>query len=524
LIRRNANLSTGGTATDVTDVVHPDVARHAIEAARIVGLDIAGVDIVAQDIAQPLQGQRGVIVEVNAGPGLRMHLEPSAGSPRPVGEAIIDMMFPEGQNGRIPIVSVTGVNGKTTVTRLIAHMIANTGKKVGMTCTDGIYVGGRRIDSGDCSGPQSARSVLMNPFVEAAVLETARGGILREGLGFDCCDVGIVTNVGEGDHLGLSDVETVEQLAVVKRCVIEGVHKQGFGVLKADDPLTAAMAERCKGRVIFFALSESDPVLQAHRKKGERVVFVRDGIIVMAEGEQETGVTTVNQIPLTHNGRIRFQVENVMAAVAACWGVGMPVPQIVSGLETFSAHMDKVPGRFNLLEVHGATVIADYGHNASSLLAVIDALSQFPHGHRTVVYSAAGDRRDVDMIRQGEILADHFDRIILYEDQYTRGRQPGEIAAMFKQGIDRGRRAREVYDVVGWENAVDRALKLIKPGDLMLLQADTIDATVQYLQRAMEHENLGREIDLNAALQTKDETAKSPVASNKTVAVGQTKT
>jgi cyanophycin synthetase len=500
LIRRNANLSTGGTAADVTDEVHPDVARHAIEAARVVGLDIAGVDIVAQDISQPLQGQRGVIVEVNAGPGLRMHIEPSSGKPRPVGESIIDMMFPGTSNGRIPIVSVTGVNGKTTTTRLIAHLVASTGKKVGMTCTDGIYVGGRRIDSGDCSGPQSARSVLMNPFVEAAVLETARGGILREGLGFDFCDVGIVTNIGEGDHLGLSDIETIEQLSKVKRCIIEAVHKNGFGVLKANDPLTAEMAEKCKGRVIFFAIDENDPVLTNHRVKGERVVFVRNGRIFTAEGAEETPLTTLDQIPLTHQGRIQFQVENVLASVAACWGVGMSVEQIVAGLESFSAHMDKVPGRFNLLEVHGATVVADYGHNSSSLLAIIEALEQFPHSHRTVVYSAAGDRRDIDMIRQGEILADHFDRVILYEDQYLRGRKPGEISSIFKRGMDSGKRVKEVYDFVGWEKAVEHALNLIKAGELMLLQADTIDETVQYLQRAIEHNQLGREIDLNSAL------------------------
>jgi cyanophycin synthetase len=500
LIRRNANLSTGGTAADVTDEVHPDVARHAIEAARVVGLDIAGVDIVAQDISQPLQGQRGVIVEVNAGPGLRMHIEPSSGKPRPVGESIIDMMFPGTSNGRIPIVSVTGVNGKTTTTRLIAHLVASTGKKVGMTCTDGIYVGGRRIDSGDCSGPQSARSVLMNPFVEAAVLETARGGILREGLGFDFCDVGIVTNIGEGDHLGLSDIETIEQLSKVKRCIIEAVHKNGFGVLKANDPLTAEMAEKCKGRVIFFAIDENDPVLTNHRVKGERVVFVRNGRIFTAEGAEETPLTTLDQIPLTHQGRIQFQVENVLASVAACWGVGMSVEQIVAGLESFSAHMDKVPGRFNLLEVHGATVVADYGHNSSSLLAIIEALGQFPHSHRTVVYSAAGDRRDIDMIRQGEILADHFDRVILYEDQYLRGRKPGEISSIFKRGMDSGKRVKEVYDFVGWEKAVEHALNLIKAGELMLLQADTIDETVQYLQRAIEHNQLGREIDLNSAL------------------------
>jgi len=503
LIRRNANLSTGGTAADVTDQVHPDVARHAIEAARIIGLDIAGVDMVVQDISQPLQGQRGVIVEVNAGPGLRMHIEPSSGSPRPVGESIIEMMYPGQTNGRIPIISITGVNGKTTTTRLTAHIVASTGKKVGMTCTDGIYVGGRRIDSGDCSGPQSARSVLMNPFVEAAVLETARGGILREGLGFDFCDVGIVTNIGEGDHLGLSDIETIEQLAKVKRCIIEAVHKNGFGVLKANDPLTAEMAEKCKGRVIFFAIDENDPVLSDHRIKGQRVVFVRNGMIVIAEGAEETAPTTLDKIPLTHQGRILFQVENVLASVAACWGAGLSIAQIVIGLESFSAHMDKVPGRFNLLDVHGATVVADYGHNSSSLLAIIEALGQFPHGHRTVVYSAAGDRRDVDMIRQGEILADHFDRIILYEDQYLRGRKPGEISSIFKRGMDSGKRVKEVYDFIGWEKAVEHALTLIQAGDLMLLQADTIDETVQYLQRAMEHNQLGREIDLNSALETK---------------------
>ena len=524
LIRRNANLSTGGTASDVTDQLHPDVARHAIEAARIVGLDIAGVDIVAQDISQPLQGQRGVIVEVNAGPGLRMHIEPSSGSPRPVGDAIIEMMFPAENNGRIPIISVTGVNGKTTTTRLIAHMVASAGKKVGMTCTDGIYVGGRRIDSGDCSGPQSARSILMNPFVEAAVLETARGGILREGLGFDFCDVGIVTNVGEGDHLGLSDIETIEQLAKVKRCVIEAVHKNGFGVLKANDPLTAEMAEKCKGRVIFFAIDENDPVLTDHRIKGQRVVFVRSGMIIIAEGAEETALTTLDKIPLTHQGRILFQVENVLAGVAACWGAGMLVSQIVIGLESFSAHMDKVPGRFNLLEVHGATVVADYGHNSSSLLAIIEALGNFPHGHRTVVYSAAGDRRDIDMIRQGEILADHFDRIILYEDQYLRGRKPGEISAIFKRGMDSGKRVKEVYDFIGWEKAFEHALTLIKAGDLMLLQADTIDDTVQYLQRAMEHNQLGREIDLTSALETNPTTGSSTHESAPAVPVGNKST
>lgn len=502
LIRRNANLSTGGTAADVTDLVHPDVARQAVEAARVIGLDIAGVDVVAQDITQPLQGQRGVVVEVNAGPGLRMHLEPSSGEPRAVGQAIIDMMFPEEQNGRIPIVSVTGVNGKTTTTRLIAHIVSCSNKKVGMTCTDGIYIAGRRIDSGDCSGPQSARAVLMNPSVEAAVLETARGGILREGLGFDMCDVGVVTNIGEGDHLGLSDIETIEQLAKVKRCVIEAVHKNGYGVLKANDPLTAEMAEKCKGQVVFFAIDSNDPVLVAHREKGGRCAFVRDNAVVLAEGPTDFTLLSLERIPLTHNGRVGFQVENVLAAAAACWALGMPCEQIRLGLESFSAHMDKVPGRFNLLEIHGATVVVDYGHNPSSLLAIAEALEQFPHPSRTVIYSAAGDRRDEDIIRQGEILANHFDRIVLYEDQYLRGRQPGEIMKLFKQGMDGGKRVKEIHEVQGWQNAVDRALKLINKGEFLLMQADVIDEAVQYLRQSMDYENVGREIDLDSAIKT----------------------
>ncbi|MDZ4852687.1 MAG: cyanophycin synthetase [Pirellulaceae bacterium] len=502
LIRRNANLSTGGTATDVTDLVHPDVARQAVEAARVIGLDIAGVDIVAQDITQPLQGQRAVVVEINAGPGLRMHIEPSVGKGRPVGESIVEMMFPDKSNGRIPIVGVTGVNGKTTTTRLIAHIIASTNKKVGMTCTDGIYVGGRRIDSGDCSGPQSARSVLMNPLVEAAVFETARGGILREGLGYDYCDVGVVTNIGEGDHLGIGDIETVEQLAKVKCCVVEAVAKTGHAVLKADDPWVSEMADKCRGGVAFFAIDGEHELLLKKRAEGGRVAFVRDNAVMLAEGQNEFPLLSLDRIPLTHHGRIDFQVENVLAATAACWTLGMPCEQIRIGLESFSAHMDKVPGRFNLVELNGATIIVDYGHNPSSLQAIVQAISHFPHARRTVIYSAAGDRRDIDMIRQGEILAGAFDRVVLYEDAYLRGREPGEITRLFRQGLDAGGRVKEVFAVPGWKKAVDQALAMIQPGELVVMQADAIDETMQYLQQKLEHQSLGREIDFATAIGT----------------------
>jgi cyanophycin synthetase len=518
-IRRNANLSTGGTASDVTDLVHPDIVRQAIEAARVVGLDIAGVDIVAQDIMQPLKGQRGVVVEINAGPGLRMHIEPSSGQPRPVGQAIIDMMFPEKANGRVPVVGVTGVNGKTTTTRLISYIIASSNKRVGMTCTDGIYVAGRRIDSGDCSGPQSARSVLMNPLVEAAVFETARGGILREGLGYDYCDVGVVTNVGEGDHLGINDVETVEQLAVVKRCVVEAVAKSGHAVLKADDPHVAAMATKCRGQVAFFALDGNHPLLVQKRLDGGRVAFVRDNSVMLAEGTHEFTLLSLDRIPLTHGGRIGFQVENVLAATAACWTLGMPCEQIRIGLESFSAHMDKVPGRFNLIEINGATVIVDYGHNVSSLQAIVGAISQFPHQRRTVIYSAAGDRRDIDMIRQGELLAESFDRVVIYEDAYLRGREPGEIVRLFKEGLDKGGRVKEVYAVAGWQKAVDQCLSMILPGELVVMQADVIDETMQYLQTKLEHQSMGREIDLDSAIAAKNASTKSisPIEQTKIV-------
>ena len=382
LCRRNANLSTGGTAEDVTDRVHPDVATRAIEAARAIGLDVAGVDVVCLDISRPLEEQGGVIVEVNASPGLRMHLQPSSGTPRQVGEAIVDLMFSDGDNGRIPIVAITGTNGKTTTTRFIAHMLTLTGRTVGMTCTDGIFIRGRRIDTGDCSGPLSATNVLMNPAVEAAVLETARGGILRAGLGFDRCDVAVVTNIAEGDHLGVGGIDTPEQIAKVKRTIVDVVHKYGYAVLKADDPLTAEMAEHCPGSVIFFCRDADDAVIAAHRKRGGRTVVVRDNTIFAAEGDREETILSLDRVPLTHRGRIGFQVENALATVGAAWGLGLSRETIRHGLETFGADMDQVPGRFNLLEINGATVVVDYGHNASALDAMIEALAQFPASRR----------------------------------------------------------------------------------------------------------------------------------------------
>jgi cyanophycin synthetase len=483
VLRRNANLSTGGTATDVTDQVHPDLAARAVDAARVVGLDIAGVDVVCCDVGVPLEEQAGVIVEVNAAPGLRMHLEPSAGKPRAVGEAIVATMFPEGDNGRIPVVAISGTNGKTTTTRLVAHIFRATGKRVGMTCTDGIYLNDRRIDTGDCSGPKSARAVLLNPQVDAAVLETARGGVLREGLGFDRCDAAVITNIGEGDHLGLGGIETAEQLAAVKRTIVENVAPTGFAVLNAADPMTVAMAPYCPGSIIFFARDAAHPLLAAHRARGGRAVFVQNDVVIRAAGDGEELVAPLSQVPLTQNGRIGFQVENVLAAAGAAWAAGVSREAIAAGLATFVNDSKKTPARFNLFSFAGATVIVDYGHNADALVALIDAIGRFPHDRRLVVYTAAGDRRDADIIRQAEIIGNGFDRVIIYEDKCTRGRPDGEVVRLMRRGLSAATRVADIFETRGEFRAIEAGLSMLQNGDLILVQADQVEPSLAFIEQ-----------------------------------------
>lgn len=482
LIRRNANLSTGGTAADVTDRVHPEVAARAVEATKAIGLDIAGIDIIAMDISVPLEMQGGMIVEVNAGPGLRMHLQPCSGQPQPVGQAVIEMLFPQGDTGRIPVIAVTGVNGKTTTTRVISHIFRSLGRTVGMTNTEGVYVNGRRIESGDCSGPQSARKILMNPNVEVAVLETARGGILRAGLGFDRADVAVVTNIGEGDHLGVGGIENLEMLAKVKRVIVDVVPKQGMAVLNAADPHTVAMASHCMGSIVFFAVEPENEVIVAHRQAGGKAIYVRKGIIVLAEGEVEIPLAALTNVPLTHGGRIRFQIENVLAAAAAAWAQGVPRDAIRSALESFSPRMDQLPGRFNVFSIRGATVVVDYGHNASALVAILEALSNFPATRRRAVFSMAGDRRDADMVQCGRLLGDAFDEVLLYEDHYTRGRPAGQIIERLREGLAGGQKVKKIDDVQGAINSVRQALDTLQPEELLLIQADEIDETVSWLR------------------------------------------
>lgn len=480
-LRRNANLSTGGSATDVTDTVHPEVAARAIEAARMVGLDVAGIDIVATRIDQPLEVTRGAIVEVNAAPGLRMHLEPSAGKGRDVGQAIVDMMFAPGDDARIPIVAITGTNGKTTTTRCISHILASTGLRVGMTCTDGIYVEGRRIDTGDCSGPKSARAVLAHPRVDAAVLETARGGILREGLGFDLCDVAIVTNVGEGDHLGLNGIDEIRDLARVKAVPVRAVSARGAAVLSADDPLVVEMAKLCRGTVVYFSRNPASPVLAQHRAAGGTAVTVIDGQLSIVRGRQVTPVARVDQLPLTLGGRVGFQVDNLLASVAAAYWLGIPVEAIRLGVRTFTSDIASAPGRFNVLTHQGSTIVLDYGHNASALIALHEALAKFPHKRRKVVYTAAGDRRDIDIRRQAELLAGFFDEIYIYEDQCTRGRADGEIIRLMREGFESSAGAPRVLQAPGEMAAIGAAIAKLEPGDLLLCQVDQVEEALAFV-------------------------------------------
>jgi cyanophycin synthetase len=484
LIRRNGNLSTGGTATDVTDRVHPAVAERAVEAARAVGLDIAGVDVVAGDVGIPLEDQRGAVVEVNAGPGLRMHLEPSAGRPRPVGEAIVGLLFPEGRTGRIPTVAVTGVNGKTTTTRLLAHLLRRAGRHVGMTCTDGIYLDGRRTETRDCSGPRSAREVLLNPRVEAAVLETARGGILREGLGFDCCDVAVVTNIGKGDHLGLRGVQTLGDLARVKRVVVEAVAPTGTAVLNADEPLVAAMAGHCPGRVTWFARDPATPLLGAHRAAGERAVFVRGGAIVLAAGASEKELLPLDRVPLVQPGGIPFQVENVLAAAAAAWALELPPDAVRDGLETFTGDARQLPGRCNAFAVGAATVLADYAHNPSALAALVAALDCYPHRRRCLVFTGC-NRRDADVIDMGAIAGDAFDRVILYADRDNSDRRDGELNALLRRGLASGKRVSEIQEVRHEREAIRSALDGLRPGDLAVVGLEAIEESLALIQSCL---------------------------------------
>ncbi|OZI19652.1 cyanophycin synthetase [Bordetella genomosp. 9] len=468
LIQRNGNV-----AFDVTDLVHPEVAHAVTLAARIVGLDVAGVDLVAEDISRPLDEQRGAIVEVNAGPGLLMHLKPADGQPRPVGRAIIDHLFPDGEDGRIPVVGVTGTNGKTVVARLTARMLQLGGSYVGLACSEGLYFNQRQVEKGDRGDWATGRRVLMNRSVDAAVIENSSSVILRQGLAYDRCQVGIVTNLDGGDHLGEHDIRDLDGMYNVLRTQVDVVLPTGAAVLNARDERVVELATLCDGDVVFFGLDPRLPAIASHVALGKRAVYVRDGHVVLAEGTSEQRVSELASIPLTVGGRIDFQVENVLAAVGAAWALGVPAHIIRVAIETFDIDRGDAPWQFTAVERKDATVVVDGAHNASALRALIAAAERFPAKRRRVVYGAGKDRRDEDLLEQGTLLGKAFDEIVLYDDATVPSRRPaGQARALLREGASQGGRAAAIVDQPDHATAMRAVLDSVLPGDLVILQCD----------------------------------------------------
>lgn len=470
-LRTNCNLSTGGTATDVTEDVHPSNARLAELAAQILALDVAGIDILCRDISRPLTEQDGAIVEVNAAPGLRMHLHPAHGQPRDVGAPIVEMLYPQGAPARIPIIAITGTNGKTTVTRLISHMFETGRRVVGMTTTDGAYIGREQIMAGDCAGPRSAEAILLHPRVEVAALETARGGILREGLAFDRCKVGVVTNLSS-DHLGLRGITTLEELARVKQVVVEAVQQDGATVLNADDPLVAEMAAASEAPVIYFSANPDNHVVKAHLDEGGRCVFVEGDTIVLAHGDSRVELVELERVAFTAAGQIRFQLLNALAAAAAAWGAGLNPALIARALTTFASDPGMTPGRFNVIESSGVQLILDYGHNAAALRALGESLAVLGERRTVMVIGLPGDRRDADLRATIEATLSYVDEYVLYEMEELRGRAEYEVPRLLQSYLPPDV---PVTLAANQREAMQHGWPRVQPGDRLIVIVDDVD-------------------------------------------------
>ncbi|HET6398153.1 MAG TPA: cyanophycin synthetase [Candidatus Thermoplasmatota archaeon] len=482
-LKGTANLSTGGTATDVTAEVHPHVRRACERASRLIGLDLMGLDIVAPHLRQPLQEVRGGIVEVNAAPGLRMHAYPTNGRPRNVGAPILDMLFPDRGNGRIPIVAVTGTNGKTTTARLTAHILARNGGTVGLATTSGVEIDGESIVEGDYSGPDGARTVLTDPAVDHAVLEVARGGILRRGLGFDQCDVGIFLNVAS-DHLGEGGINTIEDLAELKSVVVENVARTGTAVLNADDPHVVRYADGLRAKVTLFSMDSESPILAQHVARAGTVVTLADNQIVVRDGGGDDPVLDVRDIPITLGGAARFNIQNAMAAVAACRALGVPTDAIRDGLQTFEPSPQQLPGRLNLVEVGDYRVLVDYGHNVPALQALAPVVRALTRTRAIVMANGSGNRRDEDLRAFGCALAGMYEEVVLC-DPDPRRRTPGETMRLVREGAEAGGLpASRIHCCdVDEAEAIRRAFAIARAGDLLVLQVSDIRQALQLVER-----------------------------------------
>ncbi|HEX6658944.1 MAG TPA: cyanophycin synthetase, partial [Ilumatobacter sp.] len=498
-LKRTGNMSTGGISIDRTEEAHPDNVELAELAARVVGLDIAGIDLVCPDISSPVRETGGGIVEVNAAPGFRMHTHPTEGESQYVAKPVIDMLFPPGADARIPIVAVTGSNGKTTTARMIAHIMKGMGRKVGLTNTDGIYVDGRIVRRSDASGPKSASMVLQNPTVDFAVFEVARGGILREGLGYQRNDVAVVLNV-TGDHLGLGGISSIKQLADVKRVVVEAVPRDGVAVLNADDPLVADMARASSGSVIYFSMDLDHERLKFQASRGRRAVTLEPGnngeMIVLRQGRKSMSLVWTHLIPATFEGRARMNVQNALAATAAAWAAGAHLHDIRQGLRTFTTSYFMAPGRLNMFELDGYRVVVDYAHNPPAVRALGDFVDRLTEpsaggarapvtGRRIGVIATAGDRRDEDIVELGQVAAAYFDDIVIREDENNRGRPRGNTAALIEQGVRSANpsRVETITTVLDELEATRHALDRARDGDVVVVCVDHANHVWKELQR-----------------------------------------
>jgi cyanophycin synthetase len=480
-LKPTANLSTGGTATDVTDIVHPSNIFMCERIARIIGLDICGIDIMANDLSTPISENGGAVLEVNAAPGFRMHLDPTEGLPRNVAEPVIDMLYPPGSSARIPIIAVSGTNGKTTTTRLIAHIAKQTGFKVGYTTTDGVYIQNQMMMKGDCTGPVSAEFVLRDPTVNYAVLECARGGILRAGLGFHNCDVAVVTNVAE-DHMGLGGIDTIEKLARVKAVVPNTVFRKGYSILNADDDLVYEMHKELDCNVAFFSLNENSLRIKRHCAKGGLAAIYENGYVTILKGTWKIRVEQVTNIPLTFSGMAEFNIANVLAAILAVYVQDFKMEDIRQALQTFLPSPALTPGRMNMFHFRNYSVMIDYAHNTHGLLAIGKFVKSVDATVKVGIIAGVGDRRDEDIISLGEAAAKVFDEIIIRQDRNLRGRSEQEIVDLMKKGIHNIDPAKKITVIMNETEAIDFAFRNAVKDSFIVITSDVVPDALEQVK------------------------------------------
>jgi len=488
-LKSTANLSTGGTSIDVTDQVHPENVFICERISRIIGLDICGIDIMAQNLTHPLTENGGVILEVNAAPGFRMHIAPSEGLPRNVAGHVVDMLYPYGKSARIPIIATTGTNGKTTTTRLIAHIVKNNGYRVGFTTSDGIYVQNSMMMKGDTTGPMSTEFILKDPTVEFAVLETARGGILRSGLGFGHCDIGVITNIQE-DHLGISDIHTLEDLARVKAVVIDSVKKNGWGVLNADNEHCVKIGKQADCFIAYFSRNEDNPVIKAHCQKGGIACVYENGYVTIKKGDWKLRVQRASQIPITFGGTVSFMIENVLAATLATYLWGFKTEDIKTALQTFVPSASQTPGRMNIFDFKDFRFMVDFAHNPNGYNGIKEFLSHIDSPQKIGLISGTGDRRDDDIRELGRISASMFDHILLRQENHLRGRSKQEMLDLMIEGIKEVKPDAS-YEILSSEtDPIAYAISLAQPGAFVTTLSDAVDNAVEIVQNFQEKERL----------------------------------